>query len=395
MTTQATPPRKDPQGRRRKQRRRLWFVLHGWLGMKFSILMAVIVLSGAFATLGYELEWLFDPDLRVTPQDSRAAYPEMLRAVQAAFPDSAVTAIGGPEAPYLPAQAYISTPDDFLLKVYVDPYTARVLADKDFMTIQRFFRNLHMNLFVPKYGIYLVGFFGLVLLSSTVTGLIAYKKFWRGFFKLRRGKGARVFWGDLHRLSGLWSLWFLFLMALTGTWYGIELVIDDAGSDLVYPAYPQVREARLDALGPAPPDRAPLAAAIATAKREFPGLDVTSVRLSTGPRDPIVVHGQNGHTLVRGRGNAVFVDPYDASAITVWRIGEAGLAKRWVHTVDPLHFGTFGGLATKVIWTLFGLLSAVQIFTGSWMWLRRARKEQARANGSAGQTAAARPLRTT
>jgi len=375
--TDAARPR-QPDGRRRRPGRRLWFVVHGWLGMKFSILMAVIVLSGAFATVSHELEWLFDPDLRVSAEGSKVSYSEMLRAVEAAFPDSPVTAIWGPGASYLPAQAYVSTAEELARKVYVDPYTAEILADKDFMTVQRFLRNLHMNLFLPKYGIYLVGFFGLLLLSSTVTGLIAHKKFWRGFLRLRVGHGRRVFWGDLHRLSGLWSLWFLFLISLTGFWYGIEVVIDDTGSELVYPSYPSVTEARLDALGPEPPEAVSLSAAIATAKREIPGLEVTAVRLSTSPRDPIVVHGESGHALVRGRANAVFVDPYDASPIEVWRIGEAGVGTRWVHTVDPLHFGTFGGLATKLIWTVFGLLVSAQIFTGSWMWLRRARRESRR-----------------
>lgn len=367
--------RSPPARRQRPPQRRFWFVVHGWLGMTFSLLMAVIVLSGVAATLAYEIEWLADPDLRVAPGRKMAPYPELVGAVARAHPESAVEAIYAPEAPYLPVLAYISTPDTLLRKVYVDPHRATVLADKDFMTIQRFLRNLHMKLFLPRHGILLVGVFGLILLSSTVTGILAYKKFWRGFFRLRVAKGRRVFWGDLHRLSGLWSLWFLVVISLTGIWYGIEDIIDRSGSELVYPSYPRVSAARLDSLGPETPARVPLADAIATAKREVPGLEITAIRLSTSPSDPIVVHGGSGHTLVRGRANAVFVDPYDGSAIEVWRISEASLAKRWVHTVDPLHFGTFGGLATKIIWALFGLLIAAQIFTGSWMWLRRAHQE--------------------
>jgi len=369
----------SPRNRRRRPRRRLWFVLHAWLGLKLSILMAVIVLSGVLASLGHELEWLADPDLRVTPGREPSSYPDMARAVERARPDGVLLSIWGAEEPYLPAQAHVATADGALRKVYVDPFTAEVLADKDIMTIQTFLRNLHMQLFLPRHGILLVGFFGLILLFSTITGLVTYKKFWRGFFRLRLGTGKRVLWGDLHRLSGLWSLWFLILTSLTGMWYGFEVVINETGSELVYPSYPTISEARLDAADGPPPGSAPLPAAIATAKREVPGLTVTTVRLSTAPREPIVIHGDSGHALVRGRANAVFIDPFDASPVEVWRISEAGLAKRWVHMVDPLHFGTFGGLATKLIWTFFGLLICVQLITGSWMWLRRARKKNARA----------------
>jgi len=39
----------------------------------------------------------------------------------------------------------------------------------------------------------------------------------------------------------------------------------------------------------------------------------------------------------------------------------------------PLHFGLWGGLATRVLYVLLGLLPAVGFVTGFWRWrLRRA-----------------------
>jgi len=51
---------------------------------------------------------------------------------------------------------------------------------------------------------YVVTSLGFVLLLSLVTGLLAYKKFWRGLLRIPRwNRGARTLMGDLHRLAGL------------------------------------------------------------------------------------------------------------------------------------------------------------------------------------------------
>lgn len=50
-----------------------------------------------------------------------------------------------------------------------------------------------------------------------------------------------------------------------------------------------------------------------------------------------------------------------------------GAGERIVHTVDPLHFGTFGGIATRLIWALFGLLLTGLAASGAFIYASRAR----------------------
>ena len=59
------------------------------------------------------------------------------------------------------------------------------------------------------------------------------------------------------------------------------------------------------------------------------------------------------------------LDPID-QASKVPRLGDTALF--WL---TRLHFGRWGGIPTKVLWTIFGLVPAVLFITGAYMWWTR------------------------
>jgi uncharacterized iron-regulated membrane protein len=38
---------------------------------------------------------------------------------------------------------------------------------------------------------------------------------------------------------------------------------------------------------------------------------------------------------------------------------------------QPLHFGNYGGLAMKIIWAIFDILTIIVLGSGLYLWLRR------------------------
>ena len=113
---------------------------------------------------------------------------------------------------------------------------------------------------------------------------------------------------------------------------------------------------------------------VARSRQEVPSLCVAVIRLPTFGTDVISVQGQADAILVRDRTNSVNFHPFSGELVNVQLAQDLSLARRWVDTADPLHFGDFGGLLTKLIWLLFGLALNALILSGAWLYLRRVRR---------------------
>lgn len=355
------------------------FQIHGWLGLNLGLLLFVICFSGTCAVFGSELMWLTEPAMRVTPPKDGASpkieWSELRRTVAEAHPAASILSLSAPPDDRTAARAAITYgPGDYRY-VYVDPYTGKVTGQGSTVNIKSFLRIFHKQFYIVPtqagfHGTLIVGAFGLVLIFSAISGLLFYKRWWRSLWRLRVTRGRRVFWSDLHRLMGVWALLLSILFGLTGVWYFAERIIgSEAGVELTSeaPGIPEeqrrTRGHTLDSLS--------LDRCVAIAQRAYPELRVTGVRLPRNPDGPLVVQGPAETWLVRERANQVFIDPYEGEVLRVKRGSELPPVERWVHTADPLHFGTFGGTATKIIWFVAGLAICIGILVGAYIWWLR------------------------
>ncbi|WP_439486672.1 PepSY-associated TM helix domain-containing protein [Blastomonas fulva] len=354
-------------GRRKAVPLSYW--LHSLVGLKLSLFLGFVCLTGTIATVAHEIEWLYKPAVRASAMQREADWGAMWDAAKAAHPYATLTAIGSYErndAPYFAksVSATDGTGQDFT--IYVDPGTSRVTGHEYGRSFQDAMRALHYYLFAPgPIPMYIVTSLGFLLVLSLVTGLISYKKFWRGFWRMPRWhRDLRTVMGDLHRLIGLWSVWFVAVIGVTSIWYFVE----HAGLDLnTPPPFVKPIQPATDITG----DQ--ISRWTRIARREMPGLAITAVHLPYGPGDPAIVQGQWQAWLVRERTNAVFIDPATDEMVGKRIAHEMGVGERIVHTADPLHFGTFGGLATKLIWVVFGVALVAMAGSGAVIYAKRLR----------------------
>jgi uncharacterized iron-regulated membrane protein len=353
-------------------RRPLWFTIHSWLGAKLFLVLFVILSTGTLATVSNEIDWLLNPQMRAAPTAAPVSWQAVHDAVRAARPDNEIGSLSAPVEPHFAIEVLTTNANGAFERVYVNPATATVQGSHGWITVQRFLRNLHMGLFLPEYGILVVGFFGFLLLGSLVSGLVVYKKFWRGFWRAPRLGNPRRLMGDLHRLFGLWSLWFILFIGVTGAWYFIEDAIDYAWErDAPEAAAPTPRQARQDWVS--------VAEVEAIVRREWPTFRIDYINLPARADAPITVGGHAEALLVRSRANLIYIHPITGAVLRIKRGTEVPLTERWVDTADELHFGTFGGLATKLVWFLFGAMLSFLSFSGFWLLMQRARGRAPRA----------------
>jgi uncharacterized iron-regulated membrane protein len=360
------------QAHDRRPGRPLAFLLHSLLGLKLSLFVFFVCATGTIAVVSQELEWVFSPQVRASRPGTAVNWGAQYAAAKAAYPTYAISGILAGEEPYLATTVHATSPAGERRVIYVDPVTGRVTGESGWVTFSSFMRGLHYYLFTPSdWGFYAVTALGFVLVGSVITGLLTYKKFWRGFFTLpRTDRSARVWWGGVHKLVGLWSVWFVLIIALTSIWYFVERLLYRAGVELEMPQA-TLSAASLAALGPTPPQPVPLDELIARARREIPDLAIKQIWFPSAPEEPIFIRGQASAWLVRDRTNGVELNPYSGEVVAVRRAEEMPLLERWVHTADPLHFGDFGGLWSKLIWVFFGLLMCVSTASGAVIYAKR------------------------
>ncbi|MFV0623485.1 PepSY-associated TM helix domain-containing protein [Sphingomonas sp. ac-8] len=346
--------------------RSLWWRVHSWAGLKLAIFMTFVLATGTLAVFAHEIDWLVTPAMRASPQDGPSvSWGTLAAAATRAEPHGRLQIIYAPIDPWFTAEVLMDTGEGAPRRVYVDPWSGRVTGTHGWANVHRFLRQVHRHLMLPtKIGIPIVSSLAFLLLASLITGIVTYKKWWRGFFRLPKGGDARKLSGDLHRLGGLWSLWFVALIALTGMWYLVETL----GGRAPVPGLAEVRSAA------AVPTGAELDRLIAGARRERPSLDIREIRFTQ--KNGVVLLGQEHAWLVRDRANEVAVDPADGRILTSLDGTDLDAHQRIAEMADPLHFGTFGGLVTKALWFLFGLVLTGMSGTGVIIYAKRLQKAE-------------------
>jgi uncharacterized iron-regulated membrane protein len=372
------PRRADPNAGRS-----LWWRVHHWAGLKLSIFLTFVMLTGTLAVFAHEIDWLLTPAMRVAPQDRpHASWGAQAAAVQAAVPGGEISMMSAPIDPWFATAATVETEEDRLVFVYVNPWTAEAQGVASWWNAHRVLRFLHRHLMMPvKWGLPIVCSTAFLLLASLVTGLVAYKKWWRGFGRvprLRKGRPgeARRFTGDLHRLAGVWSLWFVALMIVTGLWYLIEW---GGGAAPPHPRPPETIAGAEVPVGPA------LDRLVATAQAAYPELEITGVRFDDRG---VVFEGRDGTLLVRDRSNAVWTHPETGAVLLKAEGARLNWRQRIGEAADPLHFGTWGGLASKLVWFLFGAALTGLCVTGVMIYALRLKRADAQRRGSVGRALA-------
>lgn len=353
-------------------RKRLW-QLHSWLGLAAGLGLLVIGLSGSLLVFHEELEALFNRELvRVTPTPlGRLPIDALLAHAQRQLPDHEITGwLPQYDAPTMADVLYvIRRGDKEWLVATLDPYTGRLLASPRLgkTTITGWLLELHYAFFADHAGLLIVGTFGLLLLALGVTGVWLYREFWKHFFTLRWGRGARILFSDLHKFIGITSVAFNLVLGFTGAYWNFTHVI---GEWIAGEHEQKQIEQRLYA------PTLSLDAITRDAAQRLPGFRANFISLPSEPTAPTVTlwGAVEPHSwLTSPYGSTILYDPQSGAHRATADLRAADLWARIADSFRPLHFGDFGGLPVKILWALGGLTPGALAVSGFAIWWQRRR----------------------
>ena len=258
------------------------------------------------------------------------------------------------------------------VQVLVDPYRDAVIREhKSVRGWGDWLRQLHVRfLYGSFWGRYIVGFFGLTLLFSTVSGLMIFARFngnsWRPK-AIRWGRGTRIVSADLHKLVGLGSVAFNIVFGVSGAVLGLEGVYHKYLAEKA-PAVRRATVAQLPAGG--------IDAFVDKARALVPDAQPQAILLNHARAGIVRVDlWPTTEHLVREMSSYVTFDARSAEPIEVYDATQAAAGVRLYYAMEPLHFGRLGwAMWVKLLWGLMGLTGGFLSITGFAIYVLRKRK---------------------
>ncbi|MEM9599658.1 MAG: PepSY-associated TM helix domain-containing protein [Pseudomonadota bacterium] len=383
--TAASEIKAKPRKKAKSKRRKL-YDLHTWVGFHLALIMFVVLLTGTIATVSNEIDWLIQPDMRVDPSGAETpgqavSWTQMEEAIKDYDPDLTIGSIYTVAGDHFALRA--RTTDEFgrAIFTHVDQWTGEVTGRTHPMTVQRVFRDLHRYLFMPNViGLPVVTSMAFILAISLYTGLKTSRNWRTLLFRVRTDKGARIMIGDAHKAAGLWSIWLITIMIVTGVWYLIEFGVN-VGNRIAAPP-PAVATATTKAPTEIAPTVRfkPMGDFIAASETAFPDLKPATIFMPNRPGATAGVQGHVGNPLIRVRANNVRINAVTGAVESVNKSRDMSTYRYINEMADPLHFGFFGGLPTKLLYFLFGIALTGLSASGVWLtWKRLKTKAPTRA----------------
>ncbi|MEH2413561.1 PepSY-associated TM helix domain-containing protein [Nostoc sp.] len=362
----------------RKTLRSLVFILHRYIGLIVGVLLIIVSLTGSLLVFTPEIdEFLFTRQFgHIIPSGQQVSIESVLDTVKGAYskvPELKVQTIYTPKKPEAPYQLNLEPPEGETTEVYVNPYTGAIMgsrvSDRTFTT---FTLELHEQLLADEIGTQIMGVAALLLFILSITGIILWPG-WRrlisGFkIKWKNAHPKRVNF-DIHKVAGIIAAVFLALTGFTGFYLNFRGFV----TPIIYAI----------TLTPNPPSPVsqPIAGSKAlsltqllqTADAALPDAVTTAVYLPQSPETTLYVrkkYPQEEATLGR---SGVYLDQYTGEVVQLEDALNKSLGDKVLDSFIPLHFGTFGGLPTRILYVFVGLAPLILFVTGFVMWWYRYR----------------------
>lgn len=365
--------------------KKLWRI-HNWVGLYAGIVIAVLSVTGVVALFKVEIDEAINGRYYkiAQPDDTADFHPgvhqliDSLRSVYGAKTFSGVLPSTDKSKNWIAGFGVRGkNPLDIQsVQVFFNPYTAEVVGTRDyFQTFAHYIRHIHVRLFIGLFGRMWVGLGGIALLVSTITGILIYGEFMKNqFFGAIRNKNLKLKSADYHKVIGVTTLLFNLMISITGAWLGLQALLQPALMVKSPERYERIEkpissEVDVDF-------NVDYVKAYKIARKLFPDLDPVYIRQSRDGSRSILIGGDVPQTAYQGAVNSIVLDKADYSELSRYDVRTKSLGDKVYYAQEGLHYGDFGGIWVKVIYSFLGFTSGALAILGFVLYLERTKSKQ-------------------
>ncbi|NGP87710.1 PepSY-associated TM helix domain-containing protein [Fodinibius halophilus] len=344
--------------------------IHKWLGLLAGIFILIMGISGSIIVFDDEIDDLINHEIITQPNSTQpVSVDKAYSSIVNTHPNWEIRFTNIPEQANRVIEAEIRRPNDRRY-LYLHPVSGKILLDKASKTnFTHWMLKLHYSLHAGVIGETILFVAALMFIGSLITGIWFYRKaIWRVCtFKIYpRFRDLKSTSSELHRTIGVWALLFNFITALTGTIILFTIV-----------------SAHLTSKGPEPiPDPPSINVSIDSllnkAVESYPGFDPSYLMLPKQEGGTIRFYGHTDTDWpIHYRfSNYLQFNPNDGTLVHAFFIKDKPIEMHLLSFIYPLHFGNWGGIIIKILYSLFGIAPAILSITGFIIWQKRNSKKK-------------------
>jgi uncharacterized iron-regulated membrane protein len=342
------------------------FYLHRYIGLFIRLILVIVGLTGSLLVFSHELDQIIIQQRfgQVIPQ----AQPLPLRAIadkiKTTYSDRPDFKLAQFDL-HPHAKAYrirLRNSEDKDLEVFVNPYSGEILGDR--LRESAFFNRvveLHYTFLAGNIGQAIVGMVAFLLCLLSVTGVIL----WPGWRRL--SAGFKIKWHshpkrrnfDLHKVAGIVTVVFLFMTAISGFCWNFYDQAEPAIYALTFtPKPPEVKATAIAGKPPLAIDEI-----VQRADAALPGAITTFISVPIELDEVYYIYKKQPQDA-QYFANSVEIDPYSGEVLRVQNSQTATLGDRILNAFAPMHYGTFWGWPSRILYVFVGLSPTILLVTG-------------------------------
>ncbi len=344
--------------------------VHSILGLVAGIFIFVLSLSGAVLTFHDSLDALQKPKVGYTVENKKIiTVDSCYRIIQQQYPAAQISNCKLPDNATQPVSFFLYDSSykngTAALEVFIHPQTGAMLGSRggsdDFKhNFMSWLAAFHSSFHAGKTGEWLLGFFAVVFVLSIITGIFLYRKNIIATLLFKRSVWKK---NNLHQIIGTWALLFNLMIGITGFWMQRYVFKKE-----FYQTYDWV-----NTIKPSPNLFFNFDSAYSSVQKTYPNFTGYVIYFTASKKGKTAIYGSNStNAYIHSKkfADVILLDSTGRIAKTRF-IGEISADDRYDIINSQLHMAKYGGTVIKILYSLFGLSSAILSITGFLLWRRR------------------------